>query len=136
MSLYPSTKWYQDKNNLYITISEPDLVNIKHEFQDQKLVFSAIKKEDKYEMTLNLYHPIITNKSILKSRGCEVNIILTKKDPTWWTYLVTEKKLNYLYVDWNGWKDEFDSDEDLYDYELPDNFQQMMSEMQDKMQNK
>ena len=136
MSLYPSTKWYQDKNNLYITISEPDLVNIKHEFQDQKLVFSAEKKEDKYEMTLNLYHPILINKSILKSRGCEVNIILTKKDPKWWTYLVTEKKLNYIYVDWNGWKDEFDSDEDLYDYELPDNFQQMMSEMQDKMQNK
>jgi len=136
MSIYPSTKWYQDIKNLYLTISEPDLDNIKHEFHEQKLIFSATKNEQKYEMTLNFFQPILINKSILKSKGCEINIIITKKEPQWWSYLVSEKKLNYIYVDWNGWKDEFDSDDDLYDYKLPDNFQEMMGQMKDEMQDK
>lgn len=134
MSIRPSIKWYQDMRNLYLTISESDLKEIKHEFQDQKLIFSASKNEQIYELTLNFYHPINVEKSILKSRDQEINLIITKLEPQWWTYLVTEKKLHYLYVDWTGWKDEFDSDDELHDYNLPDNFQEMMEEMQTKMQ--
>lgn len=133
--MHPSTKWYQDLSNLYLTITEPDLQEIKHEFQEQKLVFSASKNDDTYEMTLNFALPINVDKSALKSNGKEINIIVNKLEPQWWTYLITEKKLNYLYVDWDHWNDEFDSDDDLHDYKLPDNFEQMMSNMQNEMQN-
>lgn len=134
--MHPSTKWYQDLSNLYLTITEPDLQDIKHEFQEQKLIFSASKNEDTYEMTLNFTLPINIEKSALKSNGNQINIIVNKLEPQWWTYLVTEKKLNFIYVDWNMWRDEFDSDEDLYDYKLPDNFEEMMNKMQSDMQQK
>ena len=134
--MHPSTKWYQDLSNLYLTITEPDLQDIKHEFQEQKLIFSASKNEDTYEMTLNFTLPINIEKSALKSNGNQINIIVNKLEPQWWTYLVTEKKLNFIYVDWEHWRDEFDSDEDLYDYKLPDNFEEMMSKMQSDMQQK
>ncbi|MBT6325023.1 MAG: hypothetical protein HOJ35_03575 [Bdellovibrionales bacterium] len=134
--MHPSTKWYQDLSNLYLTITEPDLQDIKHEFQEQKLLFSASKKnEDKYEMTLNFALPINVEKSAIKLNGNQINIIVNKLEPQWWTYLVTEKKLNFIHVDWEHWKDEFDSDDDLHDYKLPDNFEQMMSNMQNEMQN-
>jgi hypothetical protein len=136
MSIYPPTKWYQDMSNLFITISESDLNNVEYEFQEDKMVFSASKKEQTYELTLNFYYPINTEKCILKNKGKEVIIVITKLEPQWWTFLVKEKKLNYIYVDWNGWKDEFDSDDELYDYKLPDNFHQMMEEMNNEMKNK
>ena len=136
MSLLPHTKWYQDASNLYITVCEPDLLNVKHEFHEDKLIFSASKNDKNYEMTINFYHKINPEKSLLKSRDNEVNIFVQKLEPQWWNFLVKEKKLHFIYVDWDMWKDEFDSDDDLYDYKLPDNFQEMMSEMQTKMQNK
>lgn len=136
MSIYPPTKWYQDMSNLFITISESDLNNVEYEFQEDKMVFSASKKEQRYELTLNFYYPINTEKCILKNKGKEVIIVITKLEPQWWTFLVKEKKLNYIYVDWNGWKDEFDSDDELYDYKLPDNFHQIMEEMNNEMKNK
>ena len=134
--MHPSTKWYQDLSNLYLTITEPDLQEINYQFQEQKLIFSGSKNEDKYEMILNFALPINIDKSALKPNGKEINIIVNKLEPQWWTYLVVEKKLNYLYVDWDHWKDEFDSDDDLYDYKLPDNFEEMMSKMQSDMQDK
>ena len=92
--MHPSTKWYQDLSNLYLTITEPDLQDIKHKFQEQKLLFSASKKnEDKYEMTLNFALPINVEKSAIKLNGNQINIIVNKLEPQWWTYLVTEKKL-------------------------------------------
>jgi hypothetical protein len=134
--MHPSTKWYQDLGLLYLTITESDLEEINYEFKEQQLIFSALKNDNSFEMTLNFYHPINVEKSILKSNGNQINIIVAKLEPQWWTYLVNEKKLNYIYVDWDHWKDEFDSDDDLYDYKLPDNFEEMMSKMQTDMQNK
>ena len=131
--MFPSLKWYQDLKNIYITITESDLKELKYNFESEKFTLTAEKKGNNYELNLDFFHSIDSENSLLKQTDKEIKMIIVKKEPRWWSFLIKEKKANYIYVDWDGWKDEFDSDDELYNYELPENFESMLNEVNQNM---
>ena len=126
MSLFPKVKWAQDSKLIFLNISETDLKNVKFEIKNDQFIFSAEKENKKYFLELNLLYDVDIEDYTKKINDNSCNFILNKTKSDWWDFLVKEKKLPNLEIDWNKWKYENESDDELYDYNIPDNFEELL----------
>ena len=78
------------------------------------------------ELELNLNNEINIEESKFHIGSFCCNVTLVKKKKLWWNYLVKEKKLPNLEIDWNKWKEQDESDEELFDYNIPNNLEELM----------
>tara|TARA_A100001015_G_C14950418_1_gene696507 strand:- start:860 stop:1249 length:390 start_codon:yes stop_codon:yes gene_type:complete len=128
MSLFPKLKWAQDSKNIFLTVCENDLKNVNYEVKNNSFSFSAEKDNNKYQFKLNLLQEIKQDdlKKNLKELNCFFEFVKVKEE--WWDFLIQEKKLPNLEVDWNKWKYENESDDELYNYNIPDNFEELLKQ--------
>ena len=75
---------------------------------ENTLEISGNADNKEYSSKFNLYKEINPDESKYQITGFQVKIILSKKDKEtdYWPYLVREKKLNNISVDWNKYIDE------------------------------
>ena len=67
----------------------------------------------RYKFSLEFYLPVDKLESVYEVTPREVRISLLKKEPDWWPRLLYEqKKIPWLKIDFERWKNETDSDED------------------------
>lgn len=126
MSLAPKIKWSQDEKNLNLVIQEPDMKNICYNFENSKFTFKGESNNNIFQIELNLNNEINTEESKFHIGSFSCNVTLVKKEKLWWNYLVKEKKLPNLEIDWNKWKDVDESDDELFDYNIPNNMEELM----------
>ena len=126
MSLAPKIKWSQDENNLNLVIQEPDMKNIDFNFENSKFTFKGESNNNIFQIELNLNNEINIEESKFHIGSFCCNVTLVKKKKLWWNYLVKEKKLPNLEIDWNKWKEQDESDEELFDYNIPNNLEELM----------
>ena len=126
MSLAPKIKWSQDENNLNLVIQEPDMKNIDFNFENSKFTFKGESNNNIFQIELNLNNEINIGESKFHIGSFSCNVTLVKKEKLWWNYLVKEKKLPNLEIDWNKWKDVDESDDELFDYNIPNNLEELM----------
>ena len=126
MSLFPKVKWAQNSKYIFLNISETDLKNIEFEIKIDQFIFSAEKENKKYYFELNFLNEIENQDFTKKINDNSCNFILNKKKSEWWDFLVKEKNLLNLEIDWNKWKYENESDDELYDYNIPNNFEELL----------
>lgn len=96
MKKFPQIKWYQDDNNIFITILENGN-NYKITNTDIFLSYS----DDKYEFNLELYDEFTINDT--KKYKNNLNIFLNKKNTQEWKSLLKNRKLYkyFISLDWD-----------------------------------
>lgn len=96
MKKFPQIKWYQDDNNIFITILENGN-NYKITNNDIFLSYS----DDKYEFNLELYDEFTINDT--KKYKNNLNIFLNKKNTQEWKSLLKNRKLYkyFISLDWD-----------------------------------
>tara|TARA_B100001564_G_scaffold348815_1_gene351193 strand:- start:1117 stop:1551 length:435 start_codon:yes stop_codon:yes gene_type:complete len=96
MKNFPQIKWYQDDNNIFITILENGN-NYKITNTDIFLSYS----DDKYEFNLELYDEFTINDT--KKYKNNLNIFLNKKNTQEWKSLLKNRKLYkyFISLDWD-----------------------------------
>jgi hypothetical protein len=96
MKKFPKIKWYQDDNNIFISILENG-DNYKITNTDIFLSYS----DDKYEFNLELYDEFTINDT--KKYKNNLNIFLNKKNTQEWKSLLKNRKLYkyFISLDWD-----------------------------------
>ena len=96
MKKFPQIKWYQDDNNIFISILENG-DNYKITNTDIFLSYS----DDKYEFNLELYDEFTINDT--KKYKNNLNIFLNKKNTQEWKSLLKNRKLYkyFISLDWD-----------------------------------
>lgn len=119
--MHPATaKWYDRRDSVFIEFCVADSKDVKVHFDKTKFAFSCVGGTDNvmHENEIELYEAIDENESKHKRTDRSVLCYLRKAQPgTQWVRLTKEKKkLTWLKVDFNNWKDwAEDSEEENYD---------------------
>lgn len=114
--MQPAIVWAQRKDgNVLVTIRVHDCIDPYIKLNPTTLTFrgESDNKENKFDLTLELYKETIVDESKYNVKPRGIEIILKKKDTSiWWPRLAkTTKKLHYITVDWDRWIDEDDEEE-------------------------
>jgi len=113
----PPVAWAQRNNLIFLTICVEDCKNPQIDIKPEKLFFKGVGGTDKktFETTLNFFKEIDTEKSKHATRGRNIEFILKKKeDGPYWPRLLQEKnKYHWLKIDFDKWKDEDDSEDEM-----------------------
>lgn len=101
-------------------------------YDNEKLHFKGNGGTDKkdYELTLNFYGKVKGDESkhIIRERGVE--FVFYKEADGWWPRLLSEnKKVHWLKVDFNKWKDEDDSGDEGSNFNEKSYEEMMMSQL-------
>jgi len=117
LAIPPPVQWAQRLHVLYVTICVEDCKNPDLKIEADKITFKGIGGAEKrnYELTMPLFKEIDPEKSIKAVRDRNIELVLKKKDdgPYWPSLLKDKKKYHWLKVDFNKWKDEDDSEDEL-----------------------
>uniref|UniRef100_A0A1W7R9X9 Prostaglandin E synthase 3 n=1 Tax=Hadrurus spadix TaxID=141984 RepID=A0A1W7R9X9_9SCOR len=128
--LPPPILWAQRKNLLYLKIALEDCKNPTIKLEKDKLFFRGKGGTDNkdHEVTLNFLKEIKPedSKHVVRDRGTEFVLIKAEEGPYWSRLLKDDKKHHWLKVDFNKWRDEDDSDDDM---DGGTDFEEMMRQM-------
>uniref|UniRef100_T1JH99 CS domain-containing protein n=1 Tax=Strigamia maritima TaxID=126957 RepID=T1JH99_STRMM len=115
--LAPPMQWAQRKSAVFLTICLEDCKEPLIKLEPTKLFFKGKGGTDKkeYEVTLNFFKEVNATDSKYVVRDRVIEFIIKKKEegPFWKRLLKDEKKYHWLKVDFNKWKDEDESDDEL-----------------------
>ncbi|XP_034233197.1 prostaglandin E synthase 3 isoform X2 [Thrips palmi] len=113
----PPVQWAQRTHVVFVTLCVEDCKNPDIQIEADKIVFKGTggTEKKKYEITIPLFKEIDPEKSVKFIRDRNIELILKKKEEgPYWTYLLKDKKkYHWLKVDFNKWKDEDDSEDEL-----------------------
>lgn len=126
--LPPPVLWAQRKNLLYVRIQLEDCKNPTIKLENDKLYFRGRggTENKEHEVTLEFFSEIKAEDSRYSVKDRAIEFVLIKHEDGYWTRLLSEdRKLHWLKVDFNKWKDEDDSDEDMEGAD----FEEMMRKM-------
>jgi prostaglandin-E synthase len=116
MANHPIVLWAQRKDVLFLTIQVDECKNPEIKIEGDKLIFKGIGGADKknYEVTLEFFKEIDSEKARRTPNDRVVQFVLPKKEsgPFWPRLLKEQKKLPWLKVDFDKWKDEDESDDE------------------------
>lgn len=109
----PSILWAQDRNHIFITL---EVANIKQQniiFENNSIIFEANSEEINYNVIINLFGEIETDKCNWNIKQNCVKLFLKKVKNIFWNRLTTQKQ-NNIKIDWSKWilEDESDSEEE------------------------
>lgn len=127
----PSVMWAQRNNIIFLTICLEDCKNPEIKIDSDKLYFHGVGGTEKkdHEVTIPLFKEIDPEKSVKCVRDRNIELVLKKKeeDGPYWPHLMKDKKkYHWLKVDFNKWKDEDDSEDDVGQSE---DLEEMMRQM-------
>ncbi|RWS23206.1 Protein wos2-like protein [Leptotrombidium deliense] len=114
----PPVYWAQRKNLVYVKVGLEDCSKPTIKVEKNKLYFKGnggTEKQD-HEVTLEFFGEIKPEESKyqIQARGTEFVLIKAdEKGPFWKRLLKDDRKHHWLKVDFNKWKDEDDSDDEL-----------------------
>lgn len=126
--LPPPVLWAQRKNLLYVRIQLEDCKSPTIQLENDKLYFrgSGGTENKEHEVTLEFYGEIKAEESKYSVKDRAIEFVLTKCEDGYWRRLLREdRKLHWLKVDFNKWKDEEDSEEEVEGAD----FEEMMRKM-------
>lgn len=111
-------EWAQRKNVIYVNVRAEDLVDPVIKIEEDKLYLKGTSGADKkiHEVSLDLFGKVIPDESKYMVRGRGAEIVMQKADqdgPYWKRLFKDDKRYHWLKVDFNKWKDEDESDEEL-----------------------
>ncbi|EFC47321.1 co-chaperone p23 domain-containing protein [Naegleria gruberi] len=114
----PHVLWAPRADRVYVTVEVPDATDVKVSLDNSILKFSATGGENKYELELELFGEINTEKSKWKvsGRSIDLNIERTESGEFWPRLTKSNIKNRNIAVDWSKWIDEDDEEEDNYDW--------------------
>ncbi|KAG8182297.1 hypothetical protein JTE90_011115 [Oedothorax gibbosus] len=124
----PPVFWAQRKNLLYVKIQVEDCQKPTIKVEKDKVYFKGSGGTDKksYEVTLELFKEIKPEESKYSVKGIATEFVLIKAEEKFWSRLLKDdKKFHWLKVDFNKWKDEDDSEEEVEGTD----FEEMMRKM-------
>lgn len=108
--------WAQRKDLLFLTIGVDDCKNADLKVEDDKLYFKGTGGADKrdYEVTIEFFKDINSEKARRTPSDRVIQYVLPKKEagPFWPRLLKQEKKVPWVKVDFEKWKDEDESDDE------------------------
>ena len=109
----PSILWAQDRNHIFITF---EVENIKQQniiFENNSIIFEANSEEINYNVIINLFGEIETDKCNWNIKQNCVKLVLKKVKNIFWNRLTTQKQ-NNIKIDWSKWilEDESESEEE------------------------
>ncbi|CAG0913370.1 unnamed protein product [Notodromas monacha] len=127
----PPVEWAQRKNVIFLTIQLEDCKDPQIKIETDKVYFRGVGGTDKkdHELTIELMHEIVPEDSKYFRRDRNIEMVLKKKEGSdkFWPHLLKEKKkFHWLKVDFNKWKDEDDTDDEMGQ---GDDLQEMMRRM-------
>jgi len=129
--LAPQVMWAQRKNLLTLTICVEDCPEPTITLEPTKVYFKGSGGPDKktYEVSIDLYKEIDTENSKYYVKDRSIDFFLRKKEegPYWPQLFKEKKKVHWLKVDFNRWRDEDDSEPE------GENEEQDINEMMRKM---
>ncbi|XP_046397352.1 prostaglandin E synthase 3 isoform X2 [Ischnura elegans] len=113
----PPVMWAQRNNVVFLTICLEDCKEPQIKLENDKVYFHGIGGTDKkvHEVTIEFYKEVDADKSVQFKRDRNIEFMLRKKEPgPYWPHLMKDKKkYHWLKVDFNKWKDEDDSEDEL-----------------------
>ncbi|OIR58143.1 MAG: HSP20-like chaperone [Amphiamblys sp. WSBS2006] len=117
----PRTYWAQDKESIWLTVDVADVKEETVTFEERRVLFKGTRGGDGAicVVELELQGAIEPSTSTTKVTARNVLIVLKKKEPGFWSFLLsTKERRTFLYTDFSRWKDEEDEEEDggLFDY--------------------
>ncbi|XP_066994826.1 prostaglandin E synthase 3 isoform X1 [Anabrus simplex] len=127
----PPVMWAQRPNVIFLTICLEDCKNPEIKIENDKVFFKGVGGTEKkpHEVTMQLYKEIDPEKSLKFVRDRNIELILKKKEegsPYWPQLMKDKKKYHWLKVDFNKWKDEDDSEDEVGQSE---DLEEMMRQM-------
>ena len=117
----PNIKWAQRSDKVFVTIDLADGQNTMVDIidADQTLKYCAVKDDSLYSIDYKLFGHVDKSKSAINTKGRNVVLVIAKAgvfgtNHTWWPRLLSDtvKRPNIL-ADWNKWREEDDSEEDV-----------------------
>jgi len=114
--LHPMVLWAQRDSLVYLTISVEDMKIDDLTVDDKSLHIkgSGGSSNQVYESTLEFYEGINGSEYRRISNSRHVELVIPKATNGWWPRLLKDsKKVPWIKVDFNKWKDEDDEDDGL-----------------------
>jgi len=115
----PHCLWSPRSDRIYLSVEIPDATDVKVALHDDgKILVSANSEGNHYELNLELFGEIITEKSKWKVTGRMIELNIERKEQgEFWPRLTKSKEKNSnISVDWSRWVDEDEEEEDQYDW--------------------
>eukprot|EP00008_Paramoeba_atlantica_P008155 CAMPEP_0201475282 /NCGR_PEP_ID=MMETSP0151_2-20130828/738_1 /ASSEMBLY_ACC=CAM_ASM_000257 /TAXON_ID=200890 /ORGANISM="Paramoeba atlantica, Strain 621/1 / CCAP 1560/9" /LENGTH=162 /DNA_ID=CAMNT_0047855335 /DNA_START=35 /DNA_END=523 /DNA_ORIENTATION=- len=112
----PHVRWAQRKDFVYLKVDIDGAIDPKVKLDAQKVFVSAKGSNERlYEIELEFFEEVVSEDStwVVQPRYIEMKIIKKTKGTYWDRLLKVGGKRHFLSVDWNKWKDEDESDEDV-----------------------
>ncbi|KAK0078078.1 hypothetical protein PV325_012717 [Microctonus aethiopoides] len=129
----PPVMWAQRSGQLYVTFCLEDCKDPEIKVEAEKLYFKGIggTERKEHEVTVNLFKPIDTTKTVQNPKGRLFELVLTKaEEGPYWPRLTKEnQKFHWLKCDFNKWTDEDDSDNASEDGGEPRDLEKVMRNM-------
>ncbi|XP_060562727.1 trichohyalin-like isoform X2 [Ruditapes philippinarum] len=114
---FPTVFWAQRNDVLYLTICVEDCQNPTINLTEQKLTFSGKggTNKDLYEISLQFEKEVNPQESRYEVQARNISFVIKKKEsgPYWPRLLKGIKKAFWLKTDFDKWKDEDESDDDM-----------------------
>jgi len=126
--LPPPVLWAQRKNLLYVKVQLEDCRNPTIKVEKDSIYYKGKGGTDnkEYEVTLEFLKEIKPEESKYSVKDRATEFVLIKAEDGYWKRLLKEdNKFHWLKVDFNKWKDEDDSDDDVEGTD----FEEMMRKM-------
>lgn len=111
-----TAKWAQRADTIFLRFEVLESNDVKVEFTEDSLTFTATNKGAKYSNQIDFFKNINTEDSGYQVKGRSIDCLIYKqdlKDIAFWPRLCKEKKkVFWLSVDFNRWRDEDDSEDE------------------------
>ena len=111
---FPTLKWAQRKDKLYLTINVIHSKTPTIEIKGKKMKYEGTDGTKNYSFDIELYDEIDTENSkyTLDTRNIFLNL-KKKKEGAYWPRLTSEKvKYHWIEIDWNYFVDDEDEEEE------------------------
>ncbi|KAJ1522562.1 hypothetical protein ONE63_001748 [Megalurothrips usitatus] len=129
----PPVQWAQRAHVVFLTFCVEDCKTPDIKIEEDKISFKGTGGAEKrnYELTIPLFKAIDPEKSVKVVRDRNIELVLKKKEegPYWSSLVKDKKKYHWLKVDFNKWKDEDDSEDELNMGGGGEDLEEMMRQM-------
>ena len=114
--VFPSLKWAQRKDRVFITVDVLDAEKIDINLTDEgQLTFKAESHSQKFGFDFALFKGVVKADSGWNTKGRNVTFSISKKEDDrdeYWPRLTQDKAKNSkITIDWSKWVDEDEADE-------------------------
>lgn len=128
-----TAKWAQRADTIFLRFEVLESKDVVVDIQEDGLTFTASNKsgDTKYSNTIEFFKKINVEDSGYQIKGRSIDCLIYKqdlKDTSFWPRLIKEKKkVFWLSVDFNRWRDEDDSEDEQSNFNQDFDFSKLMN---------